>query len=213
MKRNRAGYLAVICSCVCALARARAGGDLRTLRTADIAPDQFSRGSQEIEELVGAYFLFDRGGNERVSVDYLINTVRYGAMLYNPSGPGILRGNVEAVAEVFAGGIFHGPGSVVAGVAGFVRYNFVQPSARIVPYFQGGGGFVYSDIKGEDSSRAISLSVEFNLQAVAGIRFIVNPQWSVLTELGYRHISNASTRTPNYGLDQLGGNLGFGFSF
>lgn len=213
MELNRAGYLAIVCSCFLALATAQAGGDLHTFREADTAPDRFSRGSREWEDLVGAYFLFDRGGNQRVTVDYLIDSLRYGAMLYSPNGPGILRGNVEALGEIFAGGIFHGPGTAVAGITGFLRYNFVQPGARIVPYFQGGGGFIYTDITGEESDRAISLPVEFNLQAVGGLRFIVNSRWSVLTEMGYRHISNASIKSPNYGIDQLGGNVGVGFSF
>ncbi len=183
------------------------------MREENSAADQFRSGRWEVENLVGAYFLFDRGGNERVTIDYLIDSFRFGAMLYNPKGPGILRGNVEALGEVFAGGIFHGPGTAVAGITGFLRYNFVQPGARIVPYFQGGGGVVYTGITAEESDNAISLPVEFNLQAVGGIRFIVNSHWSVLTEMGYRHISNASIKSPNYGVDQLGGNVGVAFSF
>ena len=209
---SRAGGLAIACSCLLALASA-AGGDLRAVQQPAPVPDQFSRGSREFEDLVGAFFLFDRGGNQRATIDYLINSARYGAMLYSPKGPGIFRGNVQALGEFFAGGIFNGPGTAVVGVTGFLRYNFVQPGARIVPYFQGGGGVVYTDITAEESDNAISLPVEFNLQATAGIRFIVNAHWSVLTEMGYRHISNASIKSPNYGVDQLGGNVGVAFSF
>jgi hypothetical protein len=211
MKVNGAVWLAVACSCLLAVASAHAGEEARMIREVDA--DQFRSGRWEVENLIGPYFLFDRGGNERVTVDYLIDSFRFGAMLYNPCGPGILRGNLEALGEVFAGGIFHGPGTAVAGVSGFLRYNFVQPGACIVPYLQAGGGGVYTDITAEESDNAISLPAEFNLQVIGGIRFIVNSHWSVLTEVGYRHISNASIKSPNYGVDQLGGNLGVAFSF
>jgi len=211
MKRDWGCWLAIVCSCFFALVAARAGEATRTIHEAD--NNQFRSGRWEVENLIGPYFLFDRGGNERVTVDYLIDSFRFGAMLYNPCGPGILRGNLEALGEIFAGGIFHGPGTAVGGISGFLRYNFVQPGACIVPYFQAGGGGVWTDITAQESDNAISLPVEFNLQAIGGIRFIVNSHWSVLTEVGYRHISNASIKDPNYGIDQLGGNLGVAFSF
>ena len=178
MKMARTWCLAIACGCFLVVATAQAGGDLPTLRTAETGADRFGSGAWEVEDLIGGYFLFDRGGNQRVTVDYLINNVRLGAMLYNPTGPGFLRGNVEALGEVFAGGIFHGPGTAVAGLTGFLRYNFVQPGARIVPYFQGGGGIIYTDITAEESDNAVSLPVEFNLQAIGGLRFIVNSHWS-----------------------------------
>jgi hypothetical protein len=34
-----------------------------------------------------------------------------------------------------------------------------------------------------------------------------------LLEAGYRHISNASIKLPNRGIDSVGGTLGFGFFF
>ena len=46
-------------------------------------------------ELAMAQFLFDRGGNERPTMDYVINSLRLGYMLYSPSGSGFFRGNVE----------------------------------------------------------------------------------------------------------------------
>jgi hypothetical protein len=174
----------------------------------------FVRRTWALENLVGTFFLFDRGGNARVTVDYALYTLRAGVMLYDPSGSGILRGNTEVLGEVFAGPIFQGPGSVATGLTLFLRYNFVQPGARLVPYFQVGGGGVYSDIEhGAPSGNAISLSVNFNLQATAGLRFEINRRWSALAEATYRHISNAGLHDPNYGIDQLGGALGLSCTF
>lgn len=212
---NRARYLAVVGTCFLALASAQAGDDLRSLSRADATPkDRFSGGSWEMENLVGAYFLFDRGGNERVTVDYALNNLRLGIMGYDPAGPGFLRGNVEFIGELFGGPIFNGPGSVAAGFTLLFRYNFVQPGARLVPYFQAGAGGVYTDIpEGPAASDAIGQAVEFNLQAIGGVRFLLNSRWSLNAEAAYRHISNAGMSDPNYGIDQLGGSLGVGFSF
>lgn len=175
---------------------------------------RFSHGSWEIEDLVGTFFLVDRAGNSRPVMDVAINSLRVGYMVNNPACSGLLRGNLELLGEVFGGSIFNGPGDVVAGGMLFFRYNFIQPDARIVPYFQGGGGFVYSDfVHGIEGGNAVSLDVNFNLQAISGLRFNVNTRWSVLAEASYRHISNASLSDPNYGIDQLGGSLGVGYTF
>jgi hypothetical protein len=212
MKLNR-GFLAVVCTCLLGVATATAGTEIRSTR--ESAPrDRFSGGSWEWENLAGAYFLFDRGGNERVAVDYALYTSRLGIMIYRPYGSGILRGNTEFVTELFGGPIFQGPGDIAVGFTCFFCYNFVQPDARIVPYFQAGAGGVYTDIEhGAASDDAIGQSVNFNLQAVGGLRFLLNSKWSINAEAAYRHISNAGMSDPNYGIDQVGGNLGVGFSF
>ncbi|MGI8820730.1 MAG: acyloxyacyl hydrolase [Chthoniobacterales bacterium] len=207
-----------ICSLLigaCALASAHAGEEV--VRSRAVTSDfdsRFNAGTWSLEDLVGTFFLFDRAGNTRPVMDIAINTVRLGYMVNNPALSGPLRGNVELLGEIFGGTIFNGPGDVIAGGTAFLRYNFVQPNARLVPYLQGGGGFVYSDFAhGLVGGNAVSLDVNFNLQAIGGLRFNVTRQWSVLTEISYRHISNASTSDPNYGIDQLGGAAGVSFSF
>ncbi|HEV3409757.1 MAG TPA: acyloxyacyl hydrolase [Chthoniobacterales bacterium] len=175
---------------------------------------RFNGGAKEFENLVGAFFLFDRGGNERVTVDYALYSGRFGIMLYSPTEAGPFSGNTEFLAELFAGPIFYGPGDFAGGGSLLLRYNFFRPGARVVPYVQGGGGFVYTDIEpGEASSNAVSTEFNFNLQATFGIRWILNDRWSFLTEATYRHISNAGLSDPNYGIDQAGGSVGVGFSF
>ncbi len=198
---------------VCLSTASVRAGDLSRVETRE-THDRFAAGSWEFEDLVGAYFLFDRHANNRVSVDYVIDTARLGIMIYNPKGSGFLRGNLEFMGEVFGGSIFQGPGDVITGLTFFFRYNFIQPNARIVPYFQVGGGGCYTDLEhGAATSDAIGSDLEFNLQAIMGLRFILNSRWSINTELSYRHISNAGLADPNYGLDQAGGALGLGFSF
>jgi opacity protein-like surface antigen len=200
----------------CAFLVANAAGQDAVRSRADFGDMEarFARGSWSIENVAGAYFLFDRAGNDRPVMDIAINSLRVGYMFNDPTFSGAFRGNVQVLAEVFGGPIFSGPGDIVAGGTLFLRYNFVQPNARIVPYLQGGAGLVYSDYaQGAEGGNAVSLDVNFNLQATAGLRFNVNSKWSVLVEGGYRHISNASLSDPNYGIDQVGGSVGFAVSF
>lgn len=190
---------------------AQAGGEMRSqLMSSDQA---FEKGAHEFQDLTGAFFFFDTTQNDRPSVDYAINSARLGWMTYSPCGPGILRGNFELLGEIFAGGIFDGPGDVLAGASLLFRYNFVQPGAVLVPYLQFGGGGVYTNISESESRGLISLPVEFNLQATLGTRFMLNSRWSILAEGTYRHISNATIKLPNYGIDTVGGSVGVGFSF
>lgn len=173
----------------------------------------FSKGSHEFQNVTGAFFFFDRGGNNRPSIDLAVDSLRLGVMLGNPRGPSLLAGNFEFLGEVYAGPIFEGPGNVTAGATLFIRYNFIQPRARVIPYLQIGAGGVYTDISEKKSGGLVSLPVEFNLQGVGGTRIMLNDRWSLVIEAGYRHISNATIKLPNYGIDSVGGNLGFGFFF
>ncbi len=181
------------------------------LRAATDRP--FAKGALEFQDVSGAYFFFESGRTRRPALDYALNSLRLGVMLYDPNGPGILSGNVEILGELFGGGIFEGPGDVLAGATLIFRYNFVQPQARIIPYLQVGGGGVYTNIDETESRGLISLPVEFNLQANAGVRYMLNDRWSLVVEAAYRHVSNAEIKKPNFGLDNMGGNVGFGFSF
>jgi lipid A 3-O-deacylase len=179
----------------------------------DQQANPFAKGSKEFQDLTGGFRSFKTKDSDRPSIDYVINSVRLGIMLNDPYDAGLFSGNFELLGELFGGGIVQGPGDVLTGATLVFRYNFVQPNARIIPYFQLGGGGVYTDVGEKESRGIISLPVEFNLQGTAGLRYMLNDRWSLVFEGGYRHISNAGIRLPNIGLDSVGGNVGFGFSF
>ena len=180
--------------------------------TTVVREGNFSRGAKEFQNVTGAFFFFDRSGN-RPSVDFAVESARYGLMLSNPHGSNFLAGNFEFLNELFVGPIFQGPGNVIAGSTVFIRYNFIQPRARIIPYLEIGGGLIYTDISERESGGLVSLPVEFNLQGTLGTRLMLNERWSLVIEAGYRHISNAEIKKPNFGVNSIGGNLGFGFFF
>lgn len=175
--------------------------------------DLFAQGSREFQNVTGVFYFFDRGDNDGPSIDLAVESLRLGVMLTNRRGSGFFAGNYELLGEVFGGGIFQGPGNVEAGATLIFRYNFIQPRARIVPYMQIGGGGIYTDISETKSRGLVSLPVEFNLQGSGGLRFLVGGRSAILLEAGYRHISNATIKQPNRGVDSVGGTLGFGFFF
>jgi len=84
------------------------------------ASDVFAKGSHEFQDV------FDRGDNDGPAIDLAVDSIRLGIMLNNPHGSGFFAGNWELLGEVFAGGIFHGPGSVEAGGTLIIRYNSMR---------------------------------------------------------------------------------------
>jgi lipid A 3-O-deacylase len=177
------------------------------------ANDVFAKGSKEFQNVAGAFYFFDRGDNDGPSIDLAVDSIRLGKMLSNPHGSGFFAGNYELLGEVFGGSIFQGPGSVELGATLIIRYNFIQPRSRVIPYMQIGAGGIYTDISERDSHGLVSLPVNFNLQGTGGLRFMLDRKCSLILEAGYRHISDASIKLPNRGVDSVGGDIGFGFFF
>ncbi|RYD28190.1 MAG: acyloxyacyl hydrolase [Verrucomicrobiaceae bacterium] len=189
---------------------ARAGQDMPALvpsaaltlpaRTGSI----FEAGTIELQSGAGTYWSFIPDGSVRPDLDYTLSTYRLGIMLSDIHGNGWLRGNTEFLLEGFYGSVITGRGDWLAGGALQLRYNFVRPEAKWIPYFQIGAGGLWNDIYKDKSQELIGQSFEFNLQATLGLRRQINSRWGVTLEGGYRHISNADLADRNRGLDSLG---------
>jgi lipid A 3-O-deacylase len=169
----------------------------------------FDQGQRELQVLVGTFASFTHSPD----FDYAVGSIRLGWMLNSQHGSGCLRGNCEFLIEAFGGGIYEGPGSYLGGATLLLRYNFVQPDARLVPYFQLGAGGLYSDAAKDEDQRLIGNDLEFNLQASIGARWFLNERTAIVIEGGYRHISNANLSDRNLGVDSLGGHLGLSWFF
>jgi hypothetical protein len=189
------------------------GTETQVAPVKETSSDVFAKGGREFQNVAGVFYFFDRGDNDGPSIDLAVDSIRLGVMLSNPHGSGFFAGNFEFLGEVFGGWIFQGPGSVETGGTLFIRYNFIQPKARVIPYMQIGAGGIYTDISERESHGLVSLPVDFNLQGTGGLRFMMSDKWSLVLEAGYRHISNATIKLPNRGVDSVGGNVGFGFFF
>lgn len=173
----------------------------------------FDRGTRELQLGPTAFFSVANNDHGRDKLNDAGLAVRFGTMLNSPSGPGCLRGNCELLGELFATGIYEGPGDVLLGGTVFLRYNFVQPEAAWVPYFQLGVGGVYSNAYNDHSQRVLGSAVEFNLQASLGLRRMMGENRAFFIEGGYRHISNAGLADRNIGLNSLGVTLGVSWFF
>jgi hypothetical protein len=184
---------------------------MRTASTIAPEPDWFRGGTMELELMTGVVGAPIVGNH--ISYHYTDTELRLGWMLYSPKGTGFLRGNLELLASAGGGGIFEGLGSVFGTLGAILRYNFVQPSARFVPYIQGGAAAFASDISENKRQEDIGGTFEADLNAGIGTRFFICRGWSLNTELFFEHISNADTETRNVGINALGGLLGISRSF
>lgn len=132
---------------------------------------------------------------------------RYGWVLTAPHGPGFLQGEFEFAVDVV-------PAFVVTqknGTAyGFglnpfaLKWNFTK-SRKVVPYFELGGGTLFTNIKVPPGTS----DVNFTTSGALGLHFPGNKYtWSA--ELRFMHISNASLGDLNPGINTLQLRIGFG---
>jgi opacity protein-like surface antigen len=162
--------------------------------------DNFRRG--QWEGMAGVVTLFSPVGptKHRPVLNYAMGNVQAGYMLTDVSGNDFWRGNFELAPEAFGARIFHGPGNYIAGGTLWLRYNFVPPRWRVLPYVQGGAGFVVTDV----DHRYDGQDFNFNLDLAGGIRCFIAPRWALNLEYRYQHISNANLGSKNLGINAHG---------
>lgn len=169
----------------------------------------YQKGTLELQTGAGAFFSF----GDREEINYASEYLRAGWMLSNVHGHGLLRGNWQGLIEVFGGEVFVGPGTGFVGGSLIGRYNFVQEQARLVPYFQLGGGGMYDDIYRNRSQHIIGSGFEFLLRTGFGLRWHLTPKCALFAETEYQHISNANTASRNVGNNAFGATVGFSWFF
>ena len=176
----------------------------------------FERGAHEVNVTSG--FLYSpviATGNRQV-LNYVQGDVSLGCMLTSPApgfGHAWLRGNWEAIGTLFGVGVVKGPGDFMAGGRLLLRYNFVQPDAKWVPFFQIGAGGLGDNIYEHRDQRVIGSGFEFTLVADAGVRYFFNPKLALMLMADFEHVSNAGTASRNLGMNAAGGMLGVGYFF
>lgn len=174
----------------------------------------FHRHAFELQFMGGALFSLQKTDYLRPNIDYAPIIFRLGYMADTIYGRSFLRGNDEIMFEAMGAPIFTGPGNGLGGFSLIYRRNFLSaPGARVVPYLQGGGGGIYTDAYHERAQRALGAPFEFDLQAGTGVRFRLAPQWTLDAEFSFRHLSNASIASRNYGTNAIGGTVGVSYGF
>jgi hypothetical protein len=186
-----------------------------TTTTTEETWSAFSKGNTELELLAGYFWGIGNTGSEtRPDTAWGLASLRYGWMLNDPSGDGIFRGNCEFLIGAYGGPIFEGPGSFHVGADLALRYNFVQPNATVVPYFQiiAGGG--YSDAASDDEvQNLLGSDWSWELGASIGIRWMLSERTAFVTAIQWQHFSNAGTNDRNRGYNGLGGMVGLSWFY
>jgi lipid A 3-O-deacylase len=173
----------------------------------------FNQGKTEIQLGAGAFSSFQKTSRERQGFTDVDLVLRWGKMLYTPEGEGFFRGNLEFLVESYGAALVEGPGTGYTGLSLVLRYNFVQPDARWIPYFQIQAGGVYNDIYQDGEQRVFGRAFEYDLGSALGMRYLCTDRCGVFLEFNYRHVSNGGSADRNLGLNSLGGFLGVSYFY
>jgi len=170
----------------------------------------FSSGRYEASVSNGALFSPFGPSRMRPTIDYSYSALQLGYMLGDVKGNGWWRGNFEVAGEGLASAIYEGPGGYIAGGTLWLRYNLVPRNGYgFVPFIQAGAGCVSTDI----DHGIVGKPFNFNLEAGAGVRYLVGQNWSISLEFRFQHISNADTGEHNLGINGAGPILGVSYFF
>ena len=127
---------------------------------------------------------------------------------------GIFRGHTEFFFRGDYDQIMKGPESHYEGLIVGPRYNFVQPGWKLIPYAEGGVGFVFAD--SQPQAGGLGQDFNFTFIAGAGVKYQIDCDWFVRLGVEYQHVSNAGLsepNNPNHPIDGLGPKLSFGYTF
>jgi lipid A 3-O-deacylase len=134
--------------------------------------------------------------SERVQTVDLIP--RYSHHIFDNIGSGWYRGFHSIFLELPVSFVVSPDVSTMVGINFLAAYTFTE-GEKWQPYLFGGGGPVYSfaDITG------MGADLNGNYQFGIGIKYPWDPNYQLLFELRYHHISNAGTKDPNDPLNSV----------
>jgi hypothetical protein len=164
-----------------------------------------------LETSVESAFLFSILGNPhryQVGAEFLTARVRWGI---NPSDSW-LRGYNQFYVLAMAEPIFSGPENRYFGFSTGMRYNFVRPNWRLVPYISGGAGLGWIDSHANIPG-AQGQDFTFNILTAVGVSYEINAHWKLNVGALYEHFSNAGQTSPNPSTNLLGPQIGLNYSF
>ena len=123
-----------------------------------------------------------------------------------------LRGYNQFYVSAMAEPIFRGIENHYFGFNLGMRYNFVRPGSRFVPYFSGGVGAGWIDSHPEIPGGQ-GQDFTFNILSAAGVSYSVNDHWKINVGALYEHLSNGGQTDPNPSLNLFGPQVGMNYSF
>jgi hypothetical protein len=143
-----------------------------------------------------------------IGAEFLTARVRWGVVRSDTWLRGYNQFYVSAIAEP----IFQGIENHYFGLNFGMRYNFVRPGSRLVPYFSGGLGLGWIDSHAEIPGGQ-GQDFTFNVLSAAGVSYELNDHWNVSAGILYQHLSNAGQTDPNPSLNLLGPQVGVTYLF
>src|SRR6266404_7918393 len=142
---------------------------------------------QRFEFAIESGFLFgaiNPPASYEIGAEFLTARIRWGVV----RGDTWLRGYNQFYVSAMAEPIFRGIENHYFGFNFGMRYNFVRPASRFVPYISGGVGAGWIDSHPEVSG-AQGQDFTFNILSAAGVSYIVNDHWKINVGALYEHLS------------------------
>jgi opacity protein-like surface antigen len=134
---------------------------------------------------------------------------RVGYVVTDSAGPGLLRGNFEALVEPMLMHLGSDTGSAtVLGVSALARWIF-SGTPRLRPYVEGGGGVLV----GEPHLQQTDCETNFLLQAGTGVMIFLSDTTTLSVGYRFQHISNGGTCSFNVGINSSALYLGVNYFF
>ena len=127
-------------------------------------------------------------------------------------GDSWLRGYNQFYFSAVAEPIFRGIENHYFGINFGLRYNFVRPNSRLVPYVSGGVGLGWIDSHASIPG-AQGQDFTFNIMSAVGVSYQLNDRWKLSAGALYQHLSNGGQTDPNPSLNLIGPQIGFTYSF
>ena len=144
----------------------------------------------------------------QIGAEFLTARVRWGVVRSDMWLRGYNQFYISAIAEP----IFRGIENHYFGLNFGMRYNFVRPRSRLVPYISGGLGLGWIDSHPEIPGGQ-GQDFTFNILTAAGISYKMNDHWKLNAGILYEHLSNGGQTDPNPSLNLLGPQVGATYSF
>ncbi|MGB9474234.1 MAG: acyloxyacyl hydrolase [Candidatus Udaeobacter sp.] len=203
MKTLRACTLcAIVLACSQAL-----GGTVEA--TAETTTEELN--PQRFELAVESGYLFgaiNPPADYQIGAEFVTARVRWGVVERDTWLRGYNQFYVSAIAEP----IFKGIENRYFGINLGMRYNFVRPRSRFVPYISGGLGLGWIDSQSQVFGGQ-GQDFTFNILTAAGISYLVDDHWKISVGALYQHLSNGGQTDPNPSLNLFGPQVGASYSF
>jgi len=152
---------------------------------------------QEIGAMIGYGLAHEIFGTRDGRRQYLILNPRWGMFLTGVIGKVPYKGALEFLVEPIAMFQFEPNNRYALGLSALLRYNFWTPSRRVTPFFDAGGGVMWTNLGLPD----LGSNFNFQLQFGPGLHVHFNRGTALTFQYRFHHISNAETAKPNFSIN------------